>query len=180
MKILLKIFAACLVVGMIGCSTMRVNYDYDPETDFSSMKTFDWHPAPQGERGNELVVKQVRSEVTQQLEGKGLKSGKENPDFLIAIHGGKVAKLDIVDWGYSYGGPGRYGRYGPYSTSRRIDVQEYEEGTLILDFVDTDTKELIWRGTATDALDANATPEERRKQIQEAVTKILAKYPPPR
>jgi hypothetical protein len=168
MKILLKILAAYLVVAMIGCSTLRVNYDYDPETDFSTMKTFDWHPVPPGGSVNDLVVKQVRGEVIQQLEGKGLKSGQEKPDFLIAIHGGKVAKLDIVDWGYSYGGPGRYGRYGPYSTSRRIDVQEYEEGTLILDFVDTDTKELIWRGTATDALDANPTPDERRKQIQEA------------
>jgi hypothetical protein len=179
MKIVLKILAAFLVVALPGCSTMQVNYDYDPQTDFSSMNTFDWHPVPQGASVNEMIVQQVRGEVTQQLVGKGLKSDKENPDFRIAIHGGTVAKLDVVDWGYSYGGPGRYGRYGPYSTSRRIDVHEYEEGNLVLDFVDTDTTELIWRGTATDALDANATPEERRKQIKEAVTKILAKYPPP-
>jgi hypothetical protein len=59
-------------------------------------------------------------------------------------------------------------------------VQEYEEGTLVLDFVDADTKGLVWRGVATDALDAHATPEDRGKQIQEAVTKILAKYPPAR
>ena len=180
MKILLKIFAACLVVAMIGCSTMRVSYDYDPQADFSSMNTFDWHPVPQGASVNEMIVQQVRGEVMQKLETQGLRCGEENPDFLIAIHGGKVSKLDVVDWGYSYGGPGRYGRYGPYSTSRRIDVHEYEEGNLVLDFVDTDTKELIWRGTATDALDADATPDERRKQIQEAVAKILAKYPPPR
>ena len=179
MRPFLTILSACLAAGLIGCSTLRVDYQYDPQTDFSSMKTFGWHPVPPTGSVNELVVKQVRGEVMQLLEGKGLKSGQENPDFLIAIHGGKVSKLDIVDWGYSYGGPGRYERYGPYSTSRRIDVHEYEEGNLVLDFVDTDTTELIWRGTATDALDANAPPEERRKQIKEAVTKIFAKYPPP-
>jgi hypothetical protein len=180
MRQFLMILVACLAAGLIGCSTLRVDCQYDPQTDFSSMKTFGWHPVPPAGSVNELVVKQVRGEAMQLLEGKGLKSGQDNPDFLIAIHGGKVSKLDIVDWGYSNGGSGRYGRYGPYSTSRRIDVQEYEEGTLILDFVDTDTKELIWRGTATDALDANATPEDRRKQIRKAVTTILAKYPPPR
>jgi hypothetical protein len=180
MKRLFKILAAFLIVSMPGCYTMQVNYDYDPQTDFSSMNTFDWHPVPQRTTMNEMNVNQVRGEVVQQLEGKGLKGGEKKPDFLIAIHGGTVSKLDIVDWGYSYGGPGRYGRYGPYSTSRRIDVHEYEEGNLILDFVDTDSKELIWRGTATDALDADATPEERHRQIREAVTKILAKYPPPK
>jgi len=178
MKSFCIIFAACLVVAISGCSTMRVSYDYDPQADFSGMNTFDWHPAPQGASVNEMVVQQVRDEVKPQLEARGLTSGKQDPDFLIAIHGGTVAKLDIVDWGYSYGGPGRYGRYGPYSTSHRIDVHEYEEGNLVLDFVDSDTKKLVWRGTATDALDAHATPEERRKQIKEAITKILAKYPP--
>ena len=180
MKRVLKILAAFLVVALPGCSTMQVNYDYDPQTDFSSMNTFDWHPVPPGENLNQMVVKQVRSEVAQQLEEKGLRGSTEKPDFLIVIYGGRVSKVDIVDWGYSYGGPGRYERYGPYSTSRRIDVQEYEEGTLLLDFVDTDTKGLIWRSMATDALDAQATPKDREKQIQEAVTKILAKYPPAR
>lgn len=180
MRALVTILAGCLVTTMIGCSTMQIRYDYDPQTDFSGMNSFDWHPVPPGENINHMVIKQVRGEIVQQLEKKGLKRGMENPDFLIAIHGGRVSRLDIVDWGFSHGGPGRYERYGPYSTSRRIDVHEYEEGNLVLEFVDTDTNELIWRGMATDALDAQATPEDREKQIQESVRKILTKYPPAR
>jgi hypothetical protein len=178
MRKLLPLSAIFLVMGVAACSTMRISYDYDPQTDFSNRKTFGWYPVPGQEQEDELVIKQVKSEVNQQLESKGLKWEPEKPDFMIVIHGGKVSKVDIVDWGYSYGGPGRYGRYGPYSTSRRIDVHEYEEGSLILDFVNAESKELIWRGTATDALEPNDTPDERRKQIHEAVTKILRKYPP--
>ena len=59
-----------------------------------------------------------------------------------------------------------------------MDVHQYEEGTLILDFVDADAKELIWRGTATKALDSNPTPEKIEKNIGNVVAKILAKFPP--
>ena len=59
-----------------------------------------------------------------------------------------------------------------------IDVYQYEEGNLILDFIDPKSKELIWRGSAKAVVGNEKTPEERQKKIEETIQKILEKYPP--
>ena len=73
----------------------------------------------------------------------------------------------------SFGG-GRYYGWG----GQNIDVHEYTQGTLILDFVDTKNKHLVWRGSAQGALPDNPTPEKIEKKINEAVAKLLEKFPP--
>ena len=60
-----------------------------------------------------------------------------------------------------------------------IDVYQYEEGTLVLDFVDGISKELIWRGVGTGEIDRYASPEQQDKGINEAIYKILRNFPPP-
>ncbi len=89
--------------------------------------------------------------------------------------------------GYGYGPHGRYrGGYG-YGPHRRywggnwepggISTYEYEEGSLILDFVDAKSKNLILHGSAKAVVGNEKTPEERQKKIYEIVQKILEKYP---
>ena len=54
-----------------------------------------------------------------------------------------------------------------------------EEGTLILDFVDTRSKKMIWRGSANADVSDATTPEKREKIIDDAVENILKYFPPP-
>ena len=51
-------------------------------------------------------------------------------------------------------------------------------GTLVLDMYDPAKKQLVWRGTASKTLDANAKPEKRQKNLQKATAKLLKNYPP--
>jgi hypothetical protein len=60
-----------------------------------------------------------------------------------------------------------------------VSAFQYEEGSLILDFVDPQTKQLIWRGSAKAEVDDVKTPEKREALIDEAVQKILKNFPPP-
>lgn len=78
-------------------------------------------------------------------------------------------KVDVQPYGY-VGGP----RFGP----RGVHVERRTEGSLTLDIVDTRTKQLVWRGTAESSIDRDASPQERRERLQEAVSKILEKFPP--
>jgi len=68
--------------------------------------------------------------------------------------------------GYGYGGYG-YGGYG-------YDDYGYE-GILILDFIDAESNELIWRGWYANDVDDGEIGEE---QINKAVKHILEKFPP--
>ena len=168
-----------VALTVLGCATYTTHYDYDPQVRFVELKNYDWlEPVNKGQVLNELTVKRIITAVDNQLAGKGYSMDSGNPDFLVAIHGGTEKKVDVVDWGYSYRGFENY-RYSTYSRNRRIDVYEYEEGTLIIDFVDGDTRELIWRGSVTKVIDPKANPEKREKVINEAVAKALENFPPP-
>lgn len=167
----MSIFFLCFVVVSLGCSPVSVRHDYDTTADFSRLKNYSWLPVPVQANINELDVKRIQSAVNSQLQAKGYAMAP-NPDFLIAMHMGSQEKIQVTDWGYNYGPRGRY--WGP----GRVDVYQYEEGTLILDFVDTRTKELIWRGVATGEIDRYASPEKREKKINRVVEKILKKFPP--
>jgi Holliday junction resolvasome RuvABC endonuclease subunit len=48
----------------------------------------------------------------------------------------------------------------------------------IIDVIDMNKKELVWRGTGTGVINPNATVEERTTNINNAVAQILAQFPP--
>ena len=100
------------------------------------------------------------------------------PDFHVVPHVSTQEKIEVNNWGYRYG---PYDMYrGTYYGSGGVPTYSYEEGTLVLDFVDTETKQLIWRGSAKAEIDRVDSPEKSWEIIKKAVGEILKKYPPPR
>ena len=57
-------------------------------------------------------------------------------------------------------------------------VREYEQGTLLLDFVDPETRQLLWRGSASARIRPSSSPEESQKRANEAVAAMLERFPP--
>ena len=66
---------------------------------------------------------------------------------------------------------GRWGRAHRISPGHSV---RYKEGTLVIDIVDSKSKELVWRGTGTDVLNRSAPA----KDLVAAVEKILEEFPP--
>ena len=164
------LFYFCFV---LSCSPIyRVSYDYDRSVNFKKLKAYSWMQVPEKEEINSLDLKRIKDSVDNELKAKGLSINFINPDFLIAQHLIKKDKLNITDRGYSYGLHRRFWGFDD------VAVYQYEEGTLILDFIESESKVLIWRGSArTDFENAN-TPEKRDSLIKEAVRKILHNFPP--
>ena len=89
---------------------------------------------------------------------------------------GTKEKVDVRTWGYGYGPYGRY--WGGTWGHGGVSVYQYEEGTLIIDFVDSNSKNLLWRGAAKSVIDDANTPDKRDSIINEAVYQILKNFPP--
>ena len=107
-----------------------------------------------------LLEKRIKSAVDSQLKARGFQLVEKGPDFRIIYY--LSVKEKLRDWGTSY-------------DSR---VREIQKGTLILDFVDPKSMQIIWRGVAQKTVDPKATPEQTEKNINEAVAKLLAGFPP--
>lgn len=170
---------------LAGCSSLSVSYDYNQEVDFSKYKTYNWLPSPKDIKIDSLNRARFVSAVENNLAGKDIKKDASAPDFLIATHFGKQSKINITDWGYSYSpsvvytgrGYRYYDRYG-YAPSGGVSVYEYEQGTLILDFIDAANKQLIWRATAKSIISPASTPQKQTEKINRAVNEILKSFPP--
>jgi hypothetical protein len=179
MKVLRSLLLICAAILLAGCSTLYVFHDYDPDIDFAALKSYKWLTIPKNMRKYELTIKHIRRAVNRGLESEGLTMSREDPDILIAVHGGIERKVNVEEWGYKHGRIREFDesldikRYDVYKR-RGVDVYEYMEGTLILDLVDAHTKELIWRGKATWTSSIGPT----REDIDRIVEKLLEEFPP--
>jgi hypothetical protein len=161
---------------LVGCAPISTNFDYDVNWDYDLLKTYQLLTPPADSAINSLSRDRVTNAINSELIARGYTKDDASPDFLVAYHGGSQDKIEVSDWGYTYAGRGSYYGYGGRRTA--VDVYQYQEGSLIIDIVDTETHKLIWRGTARKVLDTNPTPEERTATVNAAVAKILEAFPP--
>lgn len=172
------------LLGAVGCAGFQVQQDYDPDTDFSGYKTWYWlPPSPSGDPrvDNDLSNARVQQAVESSLAARGFRrTSTGEGDFGVGYHvliEGKTS-VRVVDDYYGYG-PG-WGRYGGVAggVSSQTYVDQYEQGTLILDVVDTRSMGLVWRGSTSARVQEDLEPQERKERIQKAVDAILAEFPP--
>ncbi|MCG8467048.1 MAG: DUF4136 domain-containing protein [Gemmatimonadetes bacterium] len=80
-------------------------------------------------------------------------------------------------FGYGYGGGG-YGPYGYYGGSRANDLETLAPGTFVIDVLDGESGELIWRGLANGALAYAPDLEDLPDFIASVVHDIMEGFPP--
>ena len=174
MTMVVNVIGLLLIAALTSCSSMRIDSDYDTSANFSALKTYSWMARqPQSREDprvdSTLLESRVRAAVDRELSFKGYaKVPSEEADFLIAYHVTREGRMQL----HTMGGPG----WGWGGTTTH--VEKYEEGTLILDVIAPDGKMLLWRGTATARIDESAGAEKREKRINEAVRRMLQRFPP--
>jgi len=178
-----KILSLVVLFGLIamGCSSMKVVVDYDDQIDFSKYRTFNFvspkkvAKAAKNKAKNHavikdpLLIKKAAREISAVLTDAGFQK-TESPkqaDFLVAFYATARNKAQISPPTYHIG---RYGR----RWVRPGHVYHYKQGTLIIDIVDRQKKELVWRGVGSGVLDKS----DPKKNLLEAVEKVLAEFPP--
>ena len=162
--------AFCLIAVACGGPSVSVNYDYDTEYDFSNLKSYAYLPIKSIGTVSELKIRRFVDAINNHLQAQGYTLTTDNPDFLVALHSSTKEKTNIMDWGYGYGG-----WYGGY---RDIDVSQYTEGTVFVDIVDPESRNLVWRGTATAEVDDSASPDKQSERFAELAARIFANFPP--
>jgi hypothetical protein len=169
----MKLLASILsVLAAAACSTVTTSSDYDPEYDFAGLETYTWLESPPDTAVGDLATGRVRTAVDEVLAGLGYRVVEAQADLLITFEVSRQDRVRVTEQD-TYGRR-RHGTWG----TRRVDVYEYQEGTLLLDVIDPETEQLVWRGTATDVLARDRTPEQRMEKTREAVAAMLASFPP--
>lgn len=162
------------VFFLVSCSAVRVNYDYDKETDFTNYTTYNYYSDM--ETGlNELDSKRLLNLLDITLQIKGLMYSEE-PDLLINITSESFQTARNTSVGVGLGGSGS-NVGGGVSVGIPVGKRNIER-RIQFDFVDSKKDELFWQAVSTSTFKENVTPVERDQKMAELIDKVFAKYPP--
>lgn len=171
MKLRKLLFLPIVMLVLASCSSVRVATDYDTKADFNSYKTFAFYKKGIDKAPiSDLDKKRIMRAIERELLAKGM-TKSETPDVLVSLFTKSRQRVNVSDNYYG-------GYYYPwYYGTRPYNVSQYTEGTLFIDLIDAEKKELVWQGIGTGAL-TTRTVERKVKRINEFVKEILSKYPP--
>ena len=160
-----------IALVIASCSSVRVATDYDTQTDFAQYKTFAFYKTGIDKaKISDLDKKRIMRAIESELMAKGM-TKSATPDVLVSLFTKSRERINVND--NFYGGfcyPWYYG-------SNPVTVSQYTEGTLFIDLIDANKKELVWQGIGTGALHTSNV-ERKEARIKEFVKEILSKYPP--
>ncbi|MCB0629186.1 MAG: DUF4136 domain-containing protein [Saprospiraceae bacterium] len=169
-------FPAMFIFLFTACSSIKTFSDYDPGVNFKQYKTYTWSTAEQAfnkdypQYDNSLNRMRIKKAIDAAMQERGyiLQSDRSEADLQVDFHINLEQKAvpyhgdDIDEIGY-----GEFQRGGIY---------QYNEGTLIIHWVDQKRQEVVWQGVASKVLDISQI-DKAEKTIQQGVQKVFAKLP---
>ncbi len=164
-----------LSIFVSSCSTVKVATDYDSEVNFNQYKSYAFYkPGIDKADISDLDKKRILRAIESEMNAKGY-TKSSNPDILVSIFTKSREKVNI-NQSNNFNG---YFGYRPWfnNINRDVNVSQYTEGTLFIDFIDKQKKELVWQGIGTGALKMSSK-EKKDERIKEFVKEIISKYPP--
>ena len=155
-------------------SAQQVKTDYDRGVNFGQYKTYSWE---QVKTKDALDVDRIKAAVNTALAAKGwtqVDSGGDVCIMAVEITSNQQTLNTFYDgfgggWGWRrFGGGG----FGEATTT----TETYKVGTVVVDLFDHKTKQLVWRGSASDTLSNNS--DKNIKKLDKGVEKMFKKFPP--
>jgi len=162
----------------------QVKSDYDKNVDFTQYKTytFEGWEKNSDEILNKFDKERILKSFASELASRGFTMDDSNPDVAITLYivvNNKTSTTAYTSYNGGMGyGMGRWGwgaGMGMGSSTTNYSENDYLEGTLVIDFYDTSTKELVFQGVYTGVVKDN--PKKREKSIPKNVAKLMKKYP---
>jgi hypothetical protein len=188
-KQFLKLAAASVAVLVVaGCATVpRIDTVQAPNTDYSRYQTFSYvSPLGTDRAGYASIISQqlvfsTRREM--ELRNFDYVANPEAADLLLNFNAQlneQIRTIDVVEptfgptfWDYRFG---MYTTWPSYSHSTSID--QFTEGTVVIDLIDAEAERMIWEGTATGRV-TERTRRDAAEELDSAVKSIFDRFPIP-
>ncbi|MDT0691595.1 DUF4136 domain-containing protein [Salegentibacter sp. F188] len=164
------------------------------DTDLSKYETFAYLPnsnveAPGKNYNDEDVNTLVIETINENMKQAGYTLDRDNPDLLVLVstrtntetettadpmyarypYTGAATTVSPFYNNYYYRGYNNYSGVIGYNT----DTYTYEEGTVVVDLVDRETKETVWKGISSE----NLYDETTTGAMRDLVNQIFDEYP---
>jgi hypothetical protein len=163
--------AAGVLAG--ACAPIRVHSYTAPRIDVTAYRTYAWAAGELGATGdprldnNSFFRERVQTAADGQLRFRGYEKVRSGaPDLTVHIHARLEQRLDTS-------------ALDPVTCQvEECRTEIFDEGTLLIDLVDTRTNALVWRAWAESSLDGVIDNQElMNNAIDRAVASIFSRLP---
>lgn len=169
-----------IMILLTSCAK-KIQVEREPNVAIEQYKSYGWntleasnasHPFYRSTELNQLIIR----DIDKVFAKKGFKRNMSNPDFLVDFH----IYVEEQKFQNLVCGAGFYRgeRYLPDLNERTYcespEIVNYDDGTLIIDVVDANTKQLVWRASMSDIIE---NPTYAGEIFSKKVKRILKKFP---
>lgn len=176
-RIIVVIFLAIL---SFSC-TRNLHIEREPNITIEQYRTYGWnkleatkasHPLYSSVELNQTIMREIDKNLAQ----KGFRRNIATPDFLVDFHiyVEEQKFQNLVCGAGFYRGERYLPDLGQRTYCESPEIVKYDDGTLIIDIVDSQTGQLVWRGTAGEVID---NPAYATEIFKKKVKRILRKFP---
>lgn len=178
----------CLLLTACA-SQFPVATDFDEQYSFASKTRYAIIvPEDIKTTRNDLLRNRIENALRTELGNRGLQEvEKDQAELWVSYFATSEKQQDIRTWNnYNayYGYARCYSCYYPVPmTTTEVQVVDYIESSLMVDFIDPASNTLKWRGSTRNKVTTSTadsmTVSERTELVNQAVSAILAQFPPP-
>ncbi len=184
--------ATVLLLAACASGPPKPTVDYKPDYDFTQVTKVAFYARSGQVSGDnpmqlsDIQKGRVNEALSYALRNKGMDiiDDPKEADLLVSWHLVTQHKTDVrtyqtPSYGGYYGPYNRYSRYSCWScmpTQTEVSVQNYTEGTFIVDMIDPGLQKSVWRGVTESRLKGKV--ETDQSKFNEAATVIFASFPP--
>ena len=155
-------------------SAQQVKTDYDRSANFGQYKTYSWEKV---KTKDTLDVDRIKSAVNAVLATKGWTQVETGGDVSVIALEMTQNQQTLNTFYDGFGGGWGWRRFGGGGFGEATTTTEtYTVGTLVIDLYDAKSKQLLWRGSASDTLSNNSN--KNIKNLDKGVEKMFKKFPP--
>ena len=163
-------------------ATAKMSTDFDPNLDFSKLKTFAFIGGVEQlvrlQLNPDQLSNQIHRAVTRELTAKGLREVKaeENPDLVVRYWANSQKSVDVAT-------SSNWGVYGPYLgyhwgfVYNSMETYTNHQGMLAIEVIEAKTRSLAWRMFASVRL-IHSDPDKIWKTADNNIKDAFKRYPP--
>lgn len=172
------LIGAMLIAGCASTSGPKTRIDYDKAVDFSVYRTYGFPKETGTDRGgySTLITSYFKSSIGTAMEARGYKYSEDHPDLLVNFFMNTRDRTettpDLTSDYYAY----RAGIYSPFPHYPRDRTVTYQIGTINVDIVDAEKKQLIWEGVSEGRVTEESL-NNPKVTVNAVVTELMRRYP---
>lgn len=170
---------AAVLLTACAAPTPTIRSQTDPGANLSAYHTFGFFDELPGQQApyTSFVDQQIKDAITTEMQARGYRK-EVSGQLLINFHRQSSEKVKVTQTAAPVGFYGYRRGFYTWGAGAAVttDVQNYREGTLIVDVVDGAAKKLLWESVAVGRVTQKML-DNPKPAIDEAVKQMFTEFP---